>query len=158
MAIISSREDEITITHQLQDVVLLLHEFLEIDDEPGDNQQELLLQVENGVLKALGEYFEVAGQARNLADELLSTKITNAFLAEESHRAQKVFGALMSPPEFDDLLSEALELLIREGDATTRVLANGEIGAAFGKSYLKEALAMAITAYNNELVMKLVKK
>lgn len=167
MAVLSSREDQTSgdeLLEQLQELVFMANDIANIADDPADEVEDLLEQLEAALFVLADTIEENQVEIRGMANDLISLASHNHTLALELKRCAQLLIALSAPPTDEEVLDRALQVLRREGNAQIKSVEDEsndsgillEVELTFREEELREAFRLAILEYNNALPNKLL--
>ena len=158
MGTLSSRNtsEPTTLTEDLQEMVDVMYQFLEVDEKPADDQDELVAQLQAGIGGLIDDVETSDVQIALMATDILQLSLDNAGLARAVTEAAVVLEALAEPPSHEETIELAMGVLRREGQAKIDIVPTDEemvlrTNLTFDEDVLREALAVAIHEYVNQL-------
>ena len=153
--ILSSR-DEPSSVETLQELVFIANEALQINEDPAEDEGELIGQLENGVIELCVKLDEQDVKISMLSMDLIQLSLQNATLMSDLRGALRVLEALGRPVNVDeDPFVRALSVMRREGDpeiVNRQSTENGigvDVTLTFTEDKLAEALKLGIEDYIN---------
>jgi hypothetical protein len=159
---IFSSRDEISFDATLSDFVFLVHDVLEKDEEPAAGIEDLLAQLDTGLVEIAEAYQHLHELCAALAMDVLTLSVHNGKMLNELKVALRALEALAAPPNGQPF-EKALLILKREGEPDISAASVNpadpneiemNIQLTFTEEKLAEALRIAISEYINETVFE----
>ena len=148
--ILSSRsyEDEETVSllETLQELSFIMLDHLGIDDEPAEDIDGAMAQIEEGTMRLIEKDQTLETSYSVLMSRFLQAQLANETLVRELKVASALLEAMSRSPWQEDLVDKAMKTLAREGEA----FPDGD-RLSFKEDDLREALREVIVEYNHHL-------
>jgi hypothetical protein len=164
---ISSREEtpsDDRLRDRLIEFVLVLDAALDCSEDPEDDVQRLMDQVQDGILTLIEEHEQAKQDAMGFLHDVVALTHENMSLRQELQRLVFVLHALSQPPFDDEVIDKALKVLRHDGQAEVSIAPVDEqtsdlapdltVNITFEEDNLREGLITAINEYISEVAQK----
>lgn len=155
--VLSSREEDAELIDELQVMVYTMHEMLGIDEDPEAEEYDLMLQLDDAIMK-VHERMEVdRTHIAMLSMDLIQMSLRASMIAEDLITATKILEAMAKPangPSF----AKALTAMRREATPTVKTLTaqNVDLEFAYSEQELESALRVAIDEYIQDTALAIL--
>lgn len=153
MAKILSSREEPTDIETLQELVFIAHDVLGVQEDPSDDPDDLIDQLEQGVLDMGIRISDQQNAIASLSMDVVALSIQNSRLMGDLKLSLKVMEALAREVNDGASFGKALSVIRREGDPeivnrmTTENGIEVDVTLTFTEDKLREALKLAIAEY-----------
>lgn len=148
--VLSSRADDAELVDELQVMVYTMHEMLGIDEDPEDEQYDLMLQLDDAIMR-LSEARDVdRTHIAMLSMDLIQMSLRASLIADDLVTASRILEA-MAKPANGNPFAKALMAMRREAVPTVKTIGAGvDLEFTYSEQQLETALRTAIDEYIHE--------